>query len=91
MNMMNAFDGHSFHPHGILPTFPVQLGGNIVEVDVEVVDAPLEYKLLLWNNWTYNMTTVISFIFHTLCFPHNGKIMTIDQFSFSHTIPNALV
>jgi hypothetical protein len=40
LTMLNAFDGHSFHPHRILPTFVVQLGGNIVEVDVEVVDAP---------------------------------------------------
>jgi hypothetical protein len=78
LTMLNAFDGRSFHPNGIIPTFPVQLGGNTVEVDVEVVDVPLEYKLLLGNNWTYNMTTVISFISHTLCFPHNGKIVTID-------------
>jgi hypothetical protein len=35
--MLTTFDGHSFHPHGILPTFPVQLGGKTVEVDVEVV------------------------------------------------------
>jgi hypothetical protein len=26
--MLTSFDGHSFHPHGILPAFPVQLGGK---------------------------------------------------------------
>jgi hypothetical protein len=66
-------------PHSILPTFPVQLGGKIMEVDVEVVDAPLDYNLLLGHNWTYAMTIVVSSIFHTLCFPHDGKIVTIDH------------
>jgi hypothetical protein len=48
--MLTTFDSHYFHPHGILPAFPVQLGGKTVEVDVEVVDAPLEYNLLLGRN-----------------------------------------
>jgi hypothetical protein len=89
--MLTAFDGHSFHPHGILPAFPVQLGGKMVEVDVEVVDAPLDYNLLLGHNWTYAMTAIVSSIFHTLCFPHDGKIMTIDQLSFAYASPNASV
>jgi hypothetical protein len=60
-NMLTSFDGHSFHPHGILPAFPVQLGGKTVEVEVEVVDAPLDYNLLLGCNWTYAMVIVVSF------------------------------
>ena len=76
--MLNAFDGCSFHPHDILPAFPIQLGGKTVEVDVEVVDAPLNYNLLLGCNWTYAMTAIISSIFQTLFFPHDGKIMTMD-------------
>jgi hypothetical protein len=62
-----------------------------MEVDVEVVDAPLDYNLLLGHNWTYCMTFVVSSIFHTLCFPHEGKIVTIDQFSFAHASPSASV
>jgi hypothetical protein len=87
--MLTAFDGHSFHPHDILPTFLVQLGRNTVEVDVKVVDATLENNLLLGRKWTYAMTAVVSFVFHTLCFPHDGKIVTIDQLSFTHASPNA--
>jgi hypothetical protein len=34
MTMLNAFDGCSFQPRGILPSFLVQLGRNIVGVDV---------------------------------------------------------
>jgi hypothetical protein len=71
--MLSAFDGHSFHPHGILPAFLVQLGGKTVEVEVEVVDAPLDYNLLLGRNWTYDMVIVISSIFCVLCFPHQGR------------------
>jgi hypothetical protein len=88
-NMLTAFDGHSFHPHGILPTFSVQLGGNMVEVEVGVVYVPLDYNLLLGRNWTYDMITIMSSIFCTLCFPHEGNIVTIDQLSFAYSIPNA--
>jgi hypothetical protein len=88
-NMLTAFDGHSFCPHSVLFSFPVQLGGKMVEVEVEVVDAPLDYILLLVCNRTYAMIVVISSIFHTLYFPHEGKIMMIDQLSFACSSPNA--
>jgi hypothetical protein len=91
LTMLTAFDSHSFYPHGILPAFLVQLGGNTVEVDVEVVDAPLDSNLLLGRNWTYAMTVVVSLVFHTLCFPLDGKIVTIDQLSFVYASPNASV
>jgi hypothetical protein len=67
------------------------LGGKIIYVDVEVVDAPLDYNLLLGHNWTYAMNSIILSIFCTLCFPHDGKIITIDQLSFAYAIPNAFV
>jgi hypothetical protein len=87
--MLNAFDGHSFRPLGILPTFLVQLGGKTIEVEVEVVDVPLDYNPLLGHNWTYAMIDVVSFVFCIPFFPHEGKIMTIDQLSFAFSSPNA--
>ena len=45
-----AFDGNSFPPHGVVTAFPIELGGKIVQVDVEVVDAPIYYNLLLGRN-----------------------------------------
>jgi hypothetical protein len=89
--MLTAFDDHSFRPHSILPTFSVQLGGKTVEVEVEVVDAPLDYNMLLGCNWNYAMVIVVSSIFHTLCFPHQGEIVTIDQLSFVYSSPNASI
>jgi hypothetical protein len=89
--MLTTFDGHSFQPHKILPSFPVQLGGKTMEVDVEVVDAPIDYNLLLGHNWNFSMTVVMSHVFHTLSYPNEGEILTIDQLSFAHVIPNASV
>ena len=85
--LLTVFDGHSFRPHGIIPSFPMQLGGKIVCVDVEVVDAPLDYNLLLGRSWTYAMQVVVATVFSILLFPHEGRIVTIDQLSFSRPDP----
>jgi hypothetical protein len=60
-------------------------------VEVEVVDAPLDYNMLLGQNWTYAMIVILSPIFHTLCFPHEGKIVMIDQLSFAYTSHNTSI
>jgi hypothetical protein len=62
-----------------------------MEVDFKVVDVPLDYNFLVGCNWIYAMTMVLSSIFHTLCFPHEGKIVTIDQLLFVHASPNESV
>jgi hypothetical protein len=69
----------------IISSFPVQLGGKSISIEVEVVDAPLDYNLLLGRSWTYTMTIVISSVFQILCFPHEGRIVTIDQMDFNHS------
>jgi hypothetical protein len=61
--LLTAFDGRSFRPHGIVPCFPMQLGGKTVCVEVEVVDAPLDYNLLLGWSWTYAMQAVVATVF----------------------------
>jgi hypothetical protein len=80
--MLRAFDGRGFHPHGLLQSLAVQLGGKTVTIDVEVVDAPLDYNLLLGRSWFYAMTVVASSVFRCVQFPHQGKIVTIDQLDF---------
>jgi hypothetical protein len=37
------------------------------------------------------MTFVVSSIFHNLCFPHNGKIVTINQLYFVYASRNAFI
>jgi hypothetical protein len=85
--LLTDFDGRSFRPHGIIPSFPVQLGGKTVCVEVEVVDAPLDYNLLLGRSWTYSMHAMVTTGFRLLMFPHEGRIVIIDQLSFSRPDP----
>ena len=48
--MLTVFDGRYFRPHEILPSLKVRLGGKTIASEVEVVDAPLDYNLLLGRN-----------------------------------------
>jgi hypothetical protein len=58
------------------------LGNKSVSVDVEVVDSPLDYNLLLGRSWFYAMSVVASSVFRCVQFPHQGKIVTVDQLDF---------
>jgi hypothetical protein len=80
--MLQEFDGRGFRPHGLLKSLAFQLGGKTVYVDVELVDAPLDYNLFLGRSWFYAMTTVASSFFWCFQFPHQGKIVTIDQLDY---------
>ena len=57
--MLTSFHGILFQPHGILPSLKVHLGGKTVMIEVEVVDAPLDYNILLM----YSMQSVASSLF----------------------------
>ena len=81
--LLTAFDGRSFRPHGILPDFEIKLVGKEVSVEVEVIDAPLDYNLLLGRGWTYAMSAIASVVFRVVVFPHEGKLVTIDQLDFT--------
>ena len=59
----------------------------MVNLDVEVVDAPLDYNLLLGRSWSYTMTIFVSSISHLIMFPHKGKNIKIDQLSYYSSDP----
>ena len=61
--MLTEFDGRYCRSHGIISSLEVQLGGNTVVIEVEVVDATLNYNILLGRNWIYNMQAVTSSLF----------------------------
>ena len=50
VTMLIAFDGRSFRPHDILPSLKFHLGGKTIVIEVKVVDAPLDYNILLGRN-----------------------------------------
>ena len=70
--LLTTFDGRSSRPHGIITSFPMQLGGKTVCVEVEVVHAPLNYNLLSGRSWTYAMHAVVATIFWLMLSPHEG-------------------
>jgi hypothetical protein len=78
-NTMKAFNGLGFNPYGVLPSFPITLEGKTVQVEVEFFDAPLDYNLLLGHSWIDSMHAVVSTLFRVVHFPHQGKVITIDQ------------
>jgi hypothetical protein len=77
-----VFNGHRFKPHGIIVVFPIDLGEKIISTEVELVDALLEYNILLGNSWFYMMMVVVSLVFRVLHFPHEGKNVTIYHLSY---------
>lgn len=81
-NTLESFDGRFLRPYGILTNLLITLEGKTVELEVEVVDANLNYNLLIERSWTHPMFCVVSSLFHVLRFPHEGKIVTVDQISF---------
>jgi len=85
---MLAFDGGTSPPLGILPKFPVTLGGKTVCIDMMVIQGALDFSLLLGHDYIYVMWALVSSLFHVVCFPHDGRILTINQLSFfSHQVP----
>ena len=51
--LLIAFDGRSFHPHGIIPAFEIKLARKAVSIELEVINAPLDYNFLLGITWNY--------------------------------------
>ena len=81
--LLTTFDGRSFRPHGILPAFEINLAGKAMSIEVEVIDAPLDYNLLLGRSWTYAMFAIASVVLWVVVFSHEGKLVTVHQLSFT--------
>ena len=80
--MLKAFYRHTYKPCDIINNLHVEIGGKTVNVDVEVIDRPLDYNILLGRPWVYAMTAIVSTYFIMVDFPHKGTIIVINQLSF---------
>ena len=80
--MLKDFDERTYKPCGIINNLQVELGGKEVSIDVEVVDGPLDYNILLGRPWVYAMTAIVSTYFRMISFPHKGTITVINKLSF---------
>jgi hypothetical protein len=81
-NTLKAFNGSSFKPYGVIPSLPITLEGKTVQVEVEVFDAPLDYNLMHGPSWIDSMRAVVLTLFRVVRFPHQGKVVTVDQLAF---------
>ena len=52
---LRAYDGHPTKSQGILPHVPITLAGKKVLIDIEVINAQLDYNLLLGRSYMYAM------------------------------------
>jgi hypothetical protein len=77
-----AFNRRTSQTLGTLPQFPVTLRGKTVFIDVMVVQDPLDFSLLLGRDYVYAMKTIVSTLFRVISFPHDGRVVTVDQLSF---------
>jgi hypothetical protein len=77
-----AFNRRTSQPLGTLLQFLVTLGGKTVFIDVTVVQYPLDFALLLGRDYVYAMKAIVSTRFHVISFPHDGRVVTVDQLSF---------
>jgi hypothetical protein len=77
-----AFNRRTSQPLGTLPQFPITLGRKTVFIDVMVVQDPLDFSLLLGRDYVYAMKAIVSTLFRVISFPHDGRVVTIDQLSF---------
>jgi hypothetical protein len=84
-NTLRAFNSSGFKPYSVLPSFPITLEGKTIQVEVEVFDAPLDYNLLLGRSWVDSMRAIVSTLFRVVRFPHQGKVVTVDQLAFFNT------
>ena len=82
-----AYDRRPGESMGVLPQFPITLGGKTIFVDMMVVDLPLDFNMLLGHDFFYAMNVVVSSLFQVMCFPHNGNIVTIYQLASNNHRP----
>ena len=58
------------------------LARKTVLINIKVVNAQLDYNLLLSRMYMYAMRSVASTVFCLMMFPHEGKIMMVDQLTY---------
>jgi len=61
---------------------PVTITGKIVHVNIEVIDAFLDYNNLLGHIYTYAMSSIVFAVFCKMCFPHEGNIIALNQLTY---------
>jgi hypothetical protein len=83
---LRAYDGRTSSPEGLFQNVPVELVGKTILIDIEFIETSLDYNILFRRSYMYAMKVVTSSMFQTMMFPHNEKIVIVDQ--ITHYEPN---
>jgi hypothetical protein len=83
---LRSYDGRTSSPEGCFQNVHVKLGGKTILIDIKVIDTLLDYNIFFGRSYMYAMKALSSFVFQMMMFPHNRKIITIDQ--ITHYEPN---
>ena len=76
---LHTYDGRPSKPLGLYQFPPLELGVKRVLLDIEVVDAQVDCNNISRHSYMYTRKAVSSLVYNIMIFPHNGKIVTLDQ------------
>ena len=79
---LRAYDERPLAPIGLFQDVSVELVSKTVLIDIDILDAQLDYNILLGRSYMYVMMAVTSSVFRIMMSPHDGKIITIDQLTY---------
>jgi hypothetical protein len=57
---LRSYDGRPSSTEGIFQNVPIKLRGKTILIDIEVIDAPLDYNILFGRSYMYSMNVVAS-------------------------------
>ena len=84
---LRAYDGRPSTHVGLFQNVPVSLAGKTVHIDIKVLDAHLDYSILLGRSYMYTMYAIESSILCIMMFPHENRIITVDQLTHTKNHP----
>ena len=83
MQNLTSFNKGTSQLLGILPSLPITSRRKTINLNIMVVQGPLDYNLLLRHDYIYSMGAIVSSLFRVMCFLHEGRVVQlIDQLSF---------
>jgi len=62
-NQLLVFDRIPHEALGILPQWPIMVGGKVFLVDMNVMDGPLDFNMIIGHVYVYSMNIMVSMIF----------------------------
>jgi len=60
---LKDYDVRPSKSQGLYQNFPIELGGNKLHINIEFIDAPLDYNILLGRSFMYAMKAIAPSIF----------------------------